>query len=48
MNVFDTESFFNSLDKKAVFSVIESCFVFAATWSLCITINTEFRKPFDA
>lgn len=47
MTVFDNEAFFNAMDKKAVHTVIESCFVFAAIWSLCITINTEYRKPFD-
>mmetsp|Transcript_44077 Transcript_44077/g.42707 ORF Transcript_44077/g.42707 Transcript_44077/m.42707 type:complete len:180 (+) Transcript_44077:952-1491(+) len=47
MNVFDNENFINSLDKKAVITVIEHCFVFSAIWSLCVTINTEFRKTFD-
>lgn len=35
------------LDKKVVHAMIESCFVFAAVWSLCISINTEFRRPLD-
>lgn len=47
LTVFDNESFITTLDKKQVHSVIESCFVFAAVWSLCISINTEFRRPFD-
>ena len=28
-------------------AAIESTFVFSAIWSLCISINTEFRRPFD-
>ena len=47
MSVFDNETYMNSIDKKAVHTIIESCFVFAAVWSLCITINTEYRRPFD-
>jgi dynein heavy chain len=34
-------------DKKQKQHIIEQCFLFAATWSLCCTINTEFRKPFS-
>ena len=47
LTVFDNEHFITTLDKKAVHSVIESCFVFSAVWSLCCTINTEYRRPFD-
>jgi dynein heavy chain, axonemal len=34
-------------EKKVKIQIIESSFIFAATWSLCCTINTEFRRPFD-
>lgn len=30
-----------------VHTIIESCFVFSSVWSVCCTINTEYRKPFD-
>jgi dynein heavy chain len=44
--VFD-DGVYNDADKKQKQTVIESSFIFSATWSLCISINTEFRKPFD-
>jgi dynein heavy chain len=47
LTVFDNEQFITTLDKKQVHSVIESCFVFAAVWSICVSINTEYRRPFD-
>ena len=47
LSVFDNENYITTLDKKVVHVVIESCFVFSCIWSLCITINTEYRKPFD-
>ena len=47
LNVFDNEHFITTLDKKQVHVVIDSCFVFAVVWSLCCTINTEYRRPFD-
>jgi dynein heavy chain len=34
-------------DKKEKAQIIEQSFIFAAVWSLCITVNTEFRRPFD-
>lgn len=37
----------SDIDKKTVHSIVESCFVFASVWSLCVSINTEFRRPFD-
>jgi dynein heavy chain, axonemal len=45
--VFDNDNFITTLDKKQVHSIIESCFIFSAVWSLCISINTEYRRPFD-
>jgi dynein heavy chain len=44
---FDQETFYNERDKKTIATVIESSFVFSCIWSLCITINTEFRRTFD-
>lgn len=46
LKVFD-EGTYTEADKKQKQTVIESCFIFSAIWSLCISINTEFRKPFD-
>jgi dynein heavy chain len=44
---FDTEQNYNDLDKKQIGTIIESSFLFSATWSLCISVNSECRKPFD-
>ena len=43
----EDEKFVESIEKKQVHNIIESSFVFACIWSVCISINTEFRKPFD-
>lgn len=34
-------------DKKVCMKIVESAFVFACCWSLCVTIDTQFRRPFD-
>lgn len=47
LTVFDNDNFITTMDKKQVHSTIESCFIFSAVWSLCISINTEYRRPFD-
>ena len=47
LKIFEDEKFFETLDKKAVTSMIEASFIFSCTWSLCVSVNTEFRKPFD-
>jgi dynein heavy chain len=47
LNVFDNETFITTLEKKQVHGIIESCFIFSAVWSLCVSINTDFRRPFD-
>lgn len=36
-----------ALEKKQVVQIIDSCFVFAACWSLCITVNTQYRRLYD-
>jgi hypothetical protein len=47
LTVFDNDTFITTMDKKQVHSLIESCFVFSVVWSVCVSINTEFRRPFD-
>jgi len=48
LKVYDDEATYPSpLDKKATATIIESSFIFACVWSICISINTEFRRPFD-
>jgi dynein heavy chain len=48
LKVYDDEATYPSpLDKKSTASIIESAFIFACVWSICISINTEFRRPFD-
>ena len=27
--------------------MIGASFIFSCTWSICVSINTEYRKPFD-
>jgi hypothetical protein len=46
LKVFD-DGHYNEADKKEKAAVIESSFLYATIWSLCISINTEFRRPFD-
>ena len=48
LKCYDDESIYPSpLDKKETATIIESCFLFALIWSVCISINTECRRPFD-
>jgi dynein heavy chain len=47
LKVFDDEAFFKSKDKKEITKIIESSFVFACIWSLCITVTTDYRKSYD-
>lgn len=47
LKVFDDEAHYQSLDKKQIAGVIESCFVFSCIWSICITVKTECRRPLD-
>jgi len=48
LNVFDDQDYVAELpDKKKAIAVVDSCFLFSVIWSLCITINTEYRRPFD-
>ena len=44
---YDDNQVKDSDKKKHKQNMIESSFIFAATWSLCVTVNTEYRKPFD-
>ena len=47
LKMFDDPKAADDKDKKMIQMIIESSFIFAAIWSLCITINTECRRPFD-
>jgi len=47
LKVFEDEKKFEELDKKQVIAMIGASFIFSCTWSLCVSINTEFRKDFD-
>lgn len=46
LDVFEDEEFHKG-DKKKIQGILESSFLFAAIWSLCITVTTDFRRPFD-
>ena len=47
LNIFDDDSYFSQMDKKQIAEVIESSFLMACIWSICITVKTECRKPLD-
>ena len=48
LKVFDDETLYPSpLDKKQTNQIIEQCFIFSCIWSLCVSINTEYRRPYD-
>ena len=47
LKFFDEEANWGSLDKKKIAAMIEHCFLFAAIWSLGVSIDTEYRRPFD-
>jgi hypothetical protein len=47
LKCFDDEAYGAQMDKKQIAQVIEWCFLFAAIWSLCVSVNTEYRRPFD-
>jgi hypothetical protein len=46
LDVFEDEKFHKD-DKKKKQEIVEHCFLFACIWSLCITVTTDFRRPFD-
>jgi dynein heavy chain len=47
LKIFENDNTWEQYDKKQIQQIIESSFVFSTIWSLCISINTEFRRPFD-
>lgn len=50
LDYFGEEGFLQKLeqkDKKAVVQFIDHSFVFSAAWSLCISIEGPYRRPFD-
>lgn len=44
---FDNKEFTAELDKRQAISVVDSMFLFSVIWSLCITCDSEFRRPID-
>jgi dynein heavy chain len=47
LTIFDDEKKFEEFDKKVVIQIIDCTFLFSCIWSICITVTTEHRKPFD-
>lgn len=47
LKVFDDEKPVASTDKKEVAAIIDGSFMFSVIWSVCITVNTEYRKAFN-
>jgi len=50
LDSFNEEGFLQKLeqkDKKAVIQFIDHSFIFSAAWSICISIEGQFRRPFD-
>lgn len=44
---FSEQSFTAELDKRQATAVIDNMFLFSVIWSLCITCDTEYRRPID-
>lgn len=44
---FDDKAFTAELDKRQAISVVDSMFLFSVIWSICITCNSEYRRPID-
>jgi len=44
---YNCEDGTTTVDKKEVMKIIDSAFVFSCCWSLCVTINSQYRRPFD-
>ena len=49
LKVFDDPNFTDpaKLERKTGNQIIDSCFLFSVIWSLCITVSTDDRRPFD-
>lgn len=48
LKVFDTEGFGEANEKKVNISIVDSCFVWAFTWTMLCSVDTQYRKPIDA
>jgi dynein heavy chain len=46
LKIFDEQDIMSGEKKKAI-AIVDSCFLFAAIWSLCVTIGTDYRRKFD-
>jgi len=44
---YTLEDQMTSVDKKEVMKIVESAYVFSCCWSLCVTIDSQFRRPLD-
>ena len=44
LKIFDEDKTKLELPKKEIEAIIDGCFMFSCIWSLCASINTEFRK----
>ena len=47
LKIFDNEQSLEGRDKKEIMGILDWSFLFSVIWSLCISVNTEYRKPFD-
>ena len=44
---YTLEDNMTSVDKKEVMKIVEAAFVFSCCWSLCVTVDSQYRRPFD-
>lgn len=44
---FEDSSYTENLDKRQAVSTVDNMFLFSIIWSICITCNSEFRRPID-
>ena len=45
---FKNASFTAELDKRQANNIIDNMFLFSLIWSICITCNSEYRRPIDS
>jgi dynein heavy chain len=47
LKVFDDESNVADNDKKINIGIIDSCFVWSFVWTVCATVDTQYRRAVD-
>ena len=45
LKVFEEDKTKLELPKKDIATIIDGAFLFSLIWSICVSVNTEYRKP---